>query len=467
MALRRTSSLLLVLLALTACTADGSDGADAPTTTAAAGAEPVGAEAVLAALRGSIALIDTPIATGSAVLLDDGHLVTNAHVVDPFGVADVTFEDGGTELDVPVVGVDLVTDLAVLGPIDTELDGVAIEDPSDLEQGGDLFLVGFPGDQEDPEVTISRGVLSRRRAAEGWGLDFLQSDTKIAPGQSGGALVDDTGRVVGISGLSDEDDFALTLSGADAAASIARILAGDGSAWEPAPTEADQTEVELTVAGAYDARTLYLPAAEDDRSLVVSVTGADPAVELDDVGGFPLALNELAHELNGGAEAGDGDLPDPIEPAADGSYTFELEGGFPALLLVGADVSGPTAVTVTTSEPFVVVAGDPEPTPIEVGGDPVAGTLGYLDEQEDFTLDLAAGESVDILVSSAIGNVAFAVTGPGISYDDAEEVDDGGGGLFDLDAEGTFTAAEAGTYELAVYQVEGAATAFRLTVEGA
>lgn len=457
---RRTIPLLLTALLLVGCTASGGEpdgpGSASPTTDAA---DALDAKAILALRRDGVALVETSIASGSAVLLEDGHLVTNAHVVDPFGVADVTFEGEDTTLDVPVVGVDLDADIAVLGPIETDLDGVTLADPAGLDQGSDLFLVGFPGDQEEPEVTISSGVLSRRREVADWGLDFLQSDTKIAPGQSGGALVDDAGRVIGISGLSDEDDFALTLSGADAADSVDRILAGDGSDWEPAPTEATETKATVTVGGSLDVRSLYLPASGEARTLEVSVTGAEEALALYDVGGFLLDQNELAAELTGD------DGAEPVEPEADGSYRFELDADFPALLLVGADVSEPTPLAVTTSEPFVVVAGDPEPVALEPGDDAVEGTLGYLDDQEDFAFELEAGDSVDVLVRSAIGDVAFSITGPGIGFDEAEEFDDGGGGLFDLDAEGSFTAEEDGTYVLAVYQVEGAATGFRLTVE--
>ena len=472
--LRRLGFLVVaVALLASACGVSGQDsGTDAspPTATAAPtepSDEPLGGRAVLEGLRGSVALIDTPIASGSAVLLDDGYLVTNAHVIDPFDVVDVTFEGDDTELDVEVVGVDLDADLAVLGPIETDHEPVALVDPTDLDQGSDLFLVGFPGDQADPEVTISTGVLSRRRQAEDWGLDFLQSDTKIAPGQSGGALVDDQGRVIGISGLSDEDDYALTLSGEDVVASVEEILDGDGSEWLPAPQDATETAATFEVIGRSDPRVLYFPAAEDERMVTVDVDGPDPLVELDDVGQFPLALNQAAFDALDENDDPDLELPEPTEPDADGRYTFPIEAGFPALLYVGAGVEVATPLSVTTSEPFAVVAGDPEVTPIKVDGDPVEGTLGYLDPTRVFSVDLDADDEFAITASSAVGDVAYSVVAPGEALDAAEEVDDGGGGLFDLDASGTYTAETAGTHQLRVYQVEGVATGYRLTVEPA
>lgn len=456
------------------CGASGDGGSESsPKSTSTEETGPaIGGKAVLSKLRGSVALIDTPIGSGSAVLTDDGYLVTNAHVVDPFDVADVTFDGDDPMLDVDVVGVDLAADIAVLGPVETDHDQVPIEDSDGLDQGSDLFLVGFPGDQQDPEVTITTGVLSRRREAKGWGLHFLQSDTKIAPGQSGGALVDDRGRVIGISGLSDEDDYALSLSGGDVVDAVDRIIAGKGSDWRPAPRDAKERSASFRMAGSSDYRILYFPATDDARRVTVGLDAPRPLVELDDVGLYPLAWNEAAYErnLSDGGATGDGseeDLPEPTEPDPDGRWTFELEAGYPAMLYVGTDVDEETPLKVTTTQPFAVVAGDPEPTPLEAGGDPVEGTLGYLDSVSVSEIDLEEGDRVDILASSAIGDVAFTMVAPGDTLDDSEEVDDGGGGLFGLDAQDTYTATETGTYELWVYQVEGVATDYRLQVDPA
>ncbi len=122
---------------------------------------------VLADVGPSVALVQTPLGSGPAVLLDDGHLVTNAHVVDPFPEVSVAFE-GEDATTVPVVGVDLAADVAVLGPVEVSRPGLALAASDAVPSGADLYLVGFPGDAADPEVTIARGVLSRRRDAPDW-----------------------------------------------------------------------------------------------------------------------------------------------------------------------------------------------------------------------------------------------------------------------------------------------------------
>lgn len=465
MTARRLSCLVLAAaLLLGACGVGGGGGSDAsPTTTAP---KELGGKAVLAKLRHAVAYVETPIGSGSAVLTHDGYLVTNAHVVDPFDVADVTFDGEGPLLDVPVVGVDLDADIAVLGPVRGSRPEVAIDDPSGLDQGSTLFLVGYPGDQDDPQVTITSGLLSRRREVEEWGFHFLQSDAKIAPGQSGGALVDDRGEVIGISGLSDDDGYTLAFAGGDVDRAVDAIRAGKGSDWEPAPHRGREQEATFHLEGADDYRLAYFPAADEDRTVTVHVDGPDPVVELDDAGLYPLALNQAAADLGSitGSADDEGGIPDPTEPDADGGWTFTIDAGYPAVLFVGTRADRATAATLRSSIPFAVVAGDPRVRRLEADGHRVTGTLGYFDAQQVFSLDLAKGQQVDVRASSASGDVAYRLVPPGSTFRQADEVDGGGGGLFGADAEGTETAEAAGTYRLYVYQVEGVATGFHLTV---
>ena len=63
----------------------------------------------------SVAFIQTPVGSGSGVLIQDGYVVTNAHVVWPFQEVRIVFSDGTEYLDTPVANWDLMGDLAVVG----------------------------------------------------------------------------------------------------------------------------------------------------------------------------------------------------------------------------------------------------------------------------------------------------------------------------------------------------------------
>lgn len=163
----------------------GGDQSGRPTITRSASAPALDGKGVLAALRPAVAFVETPAGSGIAVLVDGGYLVTNAHVVEPSASVTLTFDGGKPMKDVPVVGLDLTADLAVVGPVKTRASAATFGDPIGLEKGDDLYLVGYPGDQEnDRDLTIARGLLSRRRTAGDWKLQYLQSDAKMPAGRA-------------------------------------------------------------------------------------------------------------------------------------------------------------------------------------------------------------------------------------------------------------------------------------------
>ncbi|MEO7430328.1 MAG: trypsin-like peptidase domain-containing protein [Acidimicrobiales bacterium] len=141
-------------------------------------------------------------ATGSGVLFrDDGLLLTSAHVVAGAMAIHVVLTDG-RRLDGRLVGLDAATDVALV-----DLDGtafpVAVLGTADgLEVGAPTIAIGSPlGLDGDPSVTT--GVISaldRRVDAPGGETlhGMIQTDAPIAPGSSGGALVDASGAVIGI-----------------------------------------------------------------------------------------------------------------------------------------------------------------------------------------------------------------------------------------------------------------------------
>jgi putative serine protease PepD len=149
-------------------------------------------------------------ASGSGVVLRaDGLLVTNQHVIAGAKQVRVIFSDGHT-YPAEVAGADEATDLAVLRVAATGLTPIAIGSTTSLSVGDIAIAVGSPlGLAGGPSVT--EGVVSafNRRVAADQGAEMfgmLQTDAPITRGSSGGALVDDEGRLIGITtaiGVSD------------------------------------------------------------------------------------------------------------------------------------------------------------------------------------------------------------------------------------------------------------------------
>ena len=141
---------------------------------------------------------------GSAVAISaDGLLVTSAHVVRTARTGTATFVDG-REVPVDVVGADPLSDLAVLRAREGDLRAAELGDARRLRVGQLVVAIGNPLGFAG---SVSAGVVSAlgrsMTAGDGRRLrivdDVIQTDAALHPGNSGGALADSHGRVVGIS----------------------------------------------------------------------------------------------------------------------------------------------------------------------------------------------------------------------------------------------------------------------------
>ncbi len=143
---------------------------------------------------------------GSGVVIDDdGHIVTNYHVIEDAREIVVEAHDGRT-LEATLVGEDAPTDLAVLKVDPEGLEPLEFADSDAVEVGQLAIAIGNPlGREFARSVTV--GVVSGVRAtmygqaAHQRVFQLIQTDASINPGNSGGALLDSDARIVGINTL--------------------------------------------------------------------------------------------------------------------------------------------------------------------------------------------------------------------------------------------------------------------------
>jgi Do/DeqQ family serine protease len=137
--------------------------------------------------------------TGSGVIVDaeKGYIVTNHHVIADADEIMVTLQDG-REFTAKLLGSDASTDVALLEIEGDQLQELAFADIDDLRVGDYVVAVGNPFGLGQ---TVTQGIVSALGRS---GLnndnyeDFIQTDAAINMGNSGGALVDLEGRLVGI-----------------------------------------------------------------------------------------------------------------------------------------------------------------------------------------------------------------------------------------------------------------------------
>lgn len=147
-----------------------------------------------------------PVGSGTGFVIDnDGHIVTNWHVVDGGDKFFVIFADG-TKQDATLVGSDEVSDLAVVQVANPPATTLNFGDSSALAPGESVLAIGSPlGSFSN---TVTEGIVSatgRNFPYDGSGPqvydDLVQHDAAINPGNSGGPLFDLAGNVVGVNTL--------------------------------------------------------------------------------------------------------------------------------------------------------------------------------------------------------------------------------------------------------------------------
>ncbi len=130
------------------------------------------------------------------ILTEDGLILTNAHVVRDAKEVTVKLSDR-REFPAKVLGVDTVTDVAVLRIDAKGLPVVRLGDPQRLDVGDPVMAIGSPFGFEQ---SATQGIVSAKgRSLPGDAVvPFIQTDVAVNPGNSGGPLFDGNGEVVGI-----------------------------------------------------------------------------------------------------------------------------------------------------------------------------------------------------------------------------------------------------------------------------
>jgi S1-C subfamily serine protease len=132
---------------------------------------------------------------GSGVIISvDGYIVTNYHVVAGSKKVEVIFNDG-SKLEATVVRKSPEVDLALLKVSRDSLLPLQLSSNDIPDIGGEVWAIGTPRSLELGQ-SVSKGIVSATRKSND--LTYIQTDVKISPGNSGGALVNRDGVVQGI-----------------------------------------------------------------------------------------------------------------------------------------------------------------------------------------------------------------------------------------------------------------------------
>jgi len=130
------------------------------------------------------------------IVSDDGYILTNAHVVDDAADITVRLRDR-TELKASLIGLDTLTDVALIKVQADELPTVRIASSDDIKVGEWVLAIGSPFGFDQ---TATQGIVSAvsRTLPSADYVPFIQTDVAVNPGNSGGPLFNTAGEVIGI-----------------------------------------------------------------------------------------------------------------------------------------------------------------------------------------------------------------------------------------------------------------------------
>ncbi len=456
--IRRTFELTVLTIALlgAACTSSSEPtttvSAEAPAETSTT-AQPAAstAERVYEQVGPAIASIDTDIAGGSGILIDSSTVLTAAHVVWPYQSVRVVFPNGTEIWDAPVIGADLFGDLALI-----DVSGVAnvpapveIGDGEAIPLGRPVYLIGYPGESEAfPQPTITEGILSRTHEWEGEQWTFLQSDTTVVGGQSGGALVDEDGVVIGITNFSFLEEFGLSGSLTDAAAAIELMRSGapNGELSSRLPPQSRGTDVyRLEFENIWQEHIFVFESPLYSDVSFEAESDADVSLTFSTIDGLEIASADETAE-------GEERIDDLVSYS--GPHVLRVE-----------NLSGSGEVQLRSNVDLTPWP-DPDDGRVLVRDSTITGNADYPGDFDWYRVDLGKGQAITIDVDAIAFDPVLMIDAPGgLGYVQAID-DDSGGGLFGTNPRIVFTAREAGSFFVIVGDTGATGPgAYRLTVD--
>ena len=393
--------------------------------------EALTASEVFSQVSPAIALVRTPISEGSGILIDQRRVVTAAHVVRPFETVRVSFFGGPDIQDARVVEWDHLADVAVIEiPPQTNRTPVTVASARSLSVGSQIYALGYEGGAVAGDTpTIKGSLLSRFHEWPALPGTWMETDSPVAGGLSGGAMVSAAGEVVGILQFSD-NTASFALSASDWHSRVTRLLSGEDidGLGSRSLVGGRETRSSWTVTlESYYELGVFVVDPPAGQTVTASVNGTmDAAIFASTVDGIPLAG---ADQTETGTER----------------ITFEADGIAPIVVWVVHQGGEPADYTLTFSYPAALYLDADDGRELSPGR-PLTGVIDTSADLDFYFLDLVQGQTITVTVESvSIDAIVFVdlTTSPG---EFADFDDDSGGGLLLLDPELTYTAEEDGRY---------------------
>ena len=277
---------------------------------------------------------------GSGVIItSDGYIITNNHVIENADQIVVKLNDN-REFDAEIVGKDPTTDLAVIKIDAKGLDYIEYGNSDDLKVGEWVLAVGNPFNLTS---TVTAGIVSAKGRNigildENYSVEsFIQTDVALNPGNSGGALVDTKGNLVGINSAIYSPSGAY--AGASFAIPVSIVKKVVEDLIEYGEVQKALLGVSISPVTAEDAKTLKLPEVKGVKIEEIMESGAAKSSD--------LKKNDVIVKVNNANIASVGELQEQIgkyRPGDRVTITYYRDGKLATTQMTLKNVNGNTDV---------------------------------------------------------------------------------------------------------------------------
>ena len=400
-----------------------------PTPTATPMPTPLTPTGIFESLSPAVVRIESDGGFGSGVLIEDNYILTNAHIVWPATEVAIIFPDGA-EMVAPVAGVDLLLDLALVGPVETDVAPLTLVDGEALAVGSPLLLIGYPGDTtRNPRPALTQTLVSRLREYESLGITYLQVDAPVAGGQSGGIAVTMDGEVIGLTGHRfTEAGLGLVASAADILPRLPSLLAEPDGALRGGDPALGATQHTFEIEDNWSHR-VFTVAAPVGTTITAEVEGDGDAV---------LVIQDTTDV--------DSIVVDETSEGVEEAQLVTTRQG-PHFVIIRQHNDQPSAYTLTSNQTLIPYT-DPDDGRTLALGEVYQGLSDYPVDIDVFKLLLSTDEEANISLSSLLIDPFVLVESVALGVDSIVEDEDSGGGLFDWDAEMTYRALNTGSFRI-------------------
>lgn len=404
-----------------------------PTATATAKPEPTATPLTPADIFNNLSPAVARIAAdgrfGTGALIEDGYILTNAHVVWPATEVDVTFPDGEKHV-APVAGVDLLVDLALVGPIDTTITPLKPSADAQIGVGSPLLLIGYPGDvTRQPRPALTQTLVSRLREQESFGMTYLQVDAPVAGGQSGGIAVTMAGDVIGLTGHRvTEVGFGIVTLADGILPRLETMLDKPSGLFRGPQPQHGNTQHRIEIADNIAHRVFVVDVPVGTLITAELVGEGDAVLIIQDVHDIDSVISD---ELYGEAE----------------SARLTTTTGGPHFVIARQHTSRRVTYTLKSNQTLIPYVDPDDGHELRVG-DMYQGMSDYPVDVDVYTLNLQKDETVNINLSSLLIDPYLLVWPAALGPEKLVDDDDSGDGLFTRDAELTYLAPNTGGHKI-------------------